>query len=119
MRNILLIASCGLISISSIASAAVDHQKIIGKWCFTHMEMGGQKSVENIPYEFFENGEFSFKNNSSASRIRKGKYKLDGNKLNIGGLAPGGLEILELSDSKLVAKGSFSTMRFFERGTCK
>lgn len=102
-----------------MAAATANQEKLIGKWCYTHMEIGGEKSQENIPYEFFENGEFSFKNSSTASRTRKAKYTLDGSKLRIGGLAPGGLEIVELNDTKMVAKGGFSALRHFKKGACE
>ena len=93
------------ISVSSLhAEVNVAPEKLIGKWCYTHYEVAGEKSEENIPYEFFENGDFTFTNSSTASRVRKAKYTLDGNKLNIGGLASGGLKIVELSDSSMVCE---------------
>jgi hypothetical protein len=112
-----LIALC-FITVSASAESSLDMDKLVGKWCFTHVEIGGEIDTENIPYEFLENGEFTFKNSSTASSNRKSKYTLNGNKLNIGGLAPGGLKIVELTDVNMVAEGSFSSKRHFKRGNC-
>ena len=91
---------------------------LIGKWCYSHVEIAGTVDRKDIPYEFLPNGEFTFKNSSSASGTRIGNYKLDGNKLDIGGLAPGGLKIMELTDAAMLAEGMFSSMHHFTRGDC-
>jgi len=101
------------------AEVNVAPEKLLGKWCYTHYEVGGQKEEENIPYEFFKNGEFSFKNSASASSVRKAKYSLNGNKLDIGRLASGGLTIVELSESEMVCEWSFGAKRYFKRGECQ
>ena len=100
------------------AQGVLDQQALLGKWCFSHTEIAGSVDKENIPYEFFDNGEFSFKNSATASSTRKANYSVDGDKLDIGGLAPGGLKVVELTDSVMIAEGMFSSKRHFYRGDC-
>ena len=101
------------------AHADVDGTKLLGKWCYTHYRIGGEDSFENIPYEFMENGEFTYKNSSSASSVKKANYTLQGSQLDIGRLIPGPLKITEISDSQMIVEGGFSSMHHFTRGDCR
>ncbi len=118
MRTLFLLALILLLPASLLSEASIDKSKLLGKWCYTHSEVGGEVNEENIPYEFLENGEFTFKNSSMASVTRTAKYKIEGEKLNIGGLAPGGLKILSLSDEKMLAEWMFGSKWHFKRGEC-
>lgn len=118
LNRLILIVVAGSLHIAQTSAADINPEALLGKWCYSHVEVGGETDKENIPYEFLPNGEFTFKNSSTASSTRVANYKLEGNKLDIGGLAPGGLEIVELTDETIVAKGMFSSMRHFNRGDC-
>lgn len=118
MRRLIPLITICLITVPAFAESTLSHEKLIGKWCFTHVDVGGKRNEENIPYEFFENKEFSFKNSSSASTTRKAKYTFISNTLDISRLAPGGLKVIELTDTTMVAEGSFASKRYFKRGEC-
>lgn len=100
-------------------SQTFEKEKLMGKWCYTHMEIEGEREDKNKPYELFDNGEFTYKNSKDASKTRKATYTFDGSKLSMGNLVPGGITIVELTDTIMVGDGLFTSRHYFSRGQCK